>query len=135
MTQQLDTIDPTVLRIDGGGGVSLLGGRRGDGRLAFPPPETDPDCREEELPRLGTLWSWTVQRFRPKSPPYAGPEAFQPYAVGYVDLGEVIVEARLIGSWEALHIGMAMVLVAETFELADGPDRLTFAFAPAGESA
>jgi len=131
----METIDPGLLRLDPDGGISLLAGRRPDGGIVFPLPDGESGCRVEALPRQGTLWSWTVQRFRPKSPPYAGPEAFQPYAVGYVDLGEVIVEARLIGSWEALHIGMAMVLVAETFELADGPDRLTFAFAPAGESA
>ena len=28
--------------------------------------------RERLLARRGTLWTWTIQRFRPKSPPYAG---------------------------------------------------------------
>jgi len=37
-----------------------------------------------ELPPSGTLWSYTVQRFRPKSPPYRGPEPFEPYALGYI---------------------------------------------------
>jgi uncharacterized OB-fold protein len=46
------------------------------------------------LARTGTLWTYTVQGFRPKSP-YDGPEEFSPYAVGYVDLGEVLVESRL----------------------------------------
>ena len=56
--------------------------------------------RERLLARRGTLWTWTVQRFRPKSPPYAGrPEEFEPYGVGYVELpGEVRVEARLTES-------------------------------------
>ena len=44
--------------------------------------------RNRTFPAKARLWSWTVQRFRPKSPPYAGPVAFEPYAVGYVDLGE-----------------------------------------------
>lgn len=130
-----EVIDSSLLRLDAGGGISLLAGRRPDGRIMFPLPDADPECTVEALPRTGTLWSWTVQRFRPKSPPYAGPEAFQPYAVGYVDLGEVIVEARLIGPWESLRIGMPMVLVAEPFVLTDGEARLTFAFAPAGENA
>lgn len=130
-----DMIDSRLLRLDADGGISLLAGRKPDGRIVFPLPETDPECTVEALPRNGTLWSWTVQRFRPKSPPYAGPEAFQPYAVAYVDLGEVIVEARLVGSWLNLRIGMRMELVAETFPLANGDTRLTFAFAPAGDSA
>jgi uncharacterized OB-fold protein len=64
------------------------------------------------LARRGTLWSWTIQRFRPKSPPYAGPEEFEPYGVGYVELpGEVRVEARLTESDPAnLRIGMPMEL-------------------------
>jgi uncharacterized OB-fold protein len=50
-----------------------------------------------ELPDRGTLWTWTVQAFEPK-PPYRAPESgFTPYGVGYVDLGEVIVESRLTG--------------------------------------
>lgn len=36
-------------------------------------------------PVVGTLWTWTVQRFAPKSPPYQPPPGgFQPFAVGYV---------------------------------------------------
>ena len=37
-----------------------------------------------------------MQRFRPK-PPYEGPDEFEPYVVGYVDLGDVKVEGRLDG--------------------------------------
>ena len=48
------------------------------------------------LPASGTLWSWTVQRTQPK-PPYEGPEPFEPFAVGYVALGPITVEARLEG--------------------------------------
>jgi uncharacterized OB-fold protein len=43
--------------------------------------------RERRLARRGTLWTWTIQCFRPKSPPYAGDaESFEPYGVGYVEL-------------------------------------------------
>ena len=37
-----------------------------------------------------------MQRIRPK-PPYEGPDDFEPFAVGYVDLGPVRVESRLEG--------------------------------------
>lgn len=66
----------------------------------FPTQDACPRCgsvtRPVALPAEGTLWSWTVQRIRPK-PPYDGPDDFEPYAVGYVDLGAVKVEGRLDG--------------------------------------
>ena len=52
-----------------------------------------------ELANRGTLWTWTVQSYPPKAPPYAGnvdPETFEPYGVGYVELdGKLLVESRL----------------------------------------
>ncbi len=99
------------------------------GTVSFPRQGTCPRCtstdvNERRLARRGTLWSWTIQRFRPKSPPYTGPEAFEPYGVGYVELpGEVRVEARLTESDpEKLQIGMEMELTMT----ADAP----FAFRP-----
>jgi len=76
-------------------------------------------------------------RFRPKSPPYAGPEAFAPYAVGYVALGDaIIVEGRLTGApLDGFAIDMKMRLVAEPFTLESGEQRTTFAFAPITEEA
>ena len=66
----------------------------------FPVQAACPRCgaatESRALPTTGTLWSWTVQRFQPK-PPYEGPDDFEPYVVGYVDLGEVKVEGRLDG--------------------------------------
>jgi uncharacterized OB-fold protein len=116
----------------------LIGGRdRATGRLVFPVPP-DEECFEPILlPARGRLWSWTVQRFRPKSPPYIGPEAFEPYAVGYIALEDtIIVEARLTGiAFDALHIDMPMRLVTLPFDLASGEARLTFAFAPDVEEA
>jgi uncharacterized protein len=88
----------------------LIGGRnRATGRIVFPCP-TDAAFEPYPLKRNGTLWSYTIQRYRPKSPPYAGPDAFKPWPVAYVQLeGETIVEARLTNvSFEAISIGMAL---------------------------
>jgi uncharacterized protein len=61
-----------------------------------------------ELAEHGTLWTYTVQDFEPK-PPYRAPAGgFVPYPVGYVNLGDVVVEARLID--EAPEIGAPMRL-------------------------
>lgn len=115
-----------------GGPVLLAGRDRSDGRLVFPLPLDVDRFDRIELPDRGSLWSFTIQRFRPKSPPYAGPEAFQPYAVGYVALGDaIIVESRLVGAaFEDLRIGMALRLTLEPFVLATGETRLTYAFTP-----
>jgi len=119
----------------------LIGGRhRQSGRVVFPYPSGSEGTLYEPfaLAAHGTLWSWTIQRFRPKSPPYAGPDAFQPYAVGYVALaGEVIVEARLEGiAFEALRVDLPMTLTLVPFNTdPDGTTVLTYAFRPAEEAA
>lgn len=131
-------IDDRLLSFDAAGRPTLNAGRdRKSGRMVFPPPADDSRFSLEPLPREGRLWSWTVQRFRPKSPPYAGPETFSPYAVGYVTLGDaIIVEARLTGApLDGFAIDMPMTLVAEPFERADGSRCTTFAFAPHGKAA
>jgi uncharacterized OB-fold protein len=116
----------------------LIGGRRkSDGRMVFPLP-TGPEAANFDAVRLspeGTLWSFTVQRFRPKSPPYAGADddsGFRPYALGYVELpGEVIVESRLeTEDFAALKVGQPMRLKLVPFRRAGG-DVLTYAFEPA----
>jgi uncharacterized OB-fold protein len=92
---------------------------------------------EQLLARRGVLWSFTVQGFRPK-PPYAGPEEFEPYGVGYVELpGQVIVESRLTeNNPEKLAIGAAMELAIIPFRRDDeGNDVVTFAFRPVAGSA
>ena len=113
----------------------LIGSRcRRCGVVAFPRQGscaacTSSDVEEHRLARRGTLWTWTIQSFLPKSPPYAGAaEDFQPFGVGYVELpGELRVEARLTEADPArLHIGMAMELV-----LIPAPGGgLTYAFRP-----
>lgn len=128
-------IAPGLLEI-GTDGVSLLAGRRSsDGRLLFPCPQGSAADGVEtvRLGRQGRLWSWTVQRFRPKSPPYSGPEAFTPYAVGYVELpGELIVESRLqVQDLSSLSLGLAMELVVEPLWREPGGRLLaTYAFRP-----
>ncbi len=88
-----------------------------------------------ELATTGTLWTWTVQAFPPKSPPYLGPtgDDFVPYGVGYVELdGQLRVEARLTESDpNKLLIGMEMELVLDPLCIDDdGNQVVTYAFAP-----
>lgn len=106
----------------------LLAGRDAGGRLVFPCPD---GAAPIELGAHGTVWSATVQRFRPKSPPYAGPPAFEPFIVGYVALPELVVEARLTGmAFDAVAIGMAVVFAPVAIDTADGARRVP-AFRPA----
>jgi uncharacterized protein len=118
-------------------GPALIGSRcRRCGVVAFPRQDSCAACMSEDveeriLARRGTLWTWTVQCFAPKSPPYAGAaEDFVPFGVGYVELpGEVRVEARLTeADPDRLRIGMPMELVLAS---APGPrGALTYAFRP-----
>ena len=112
----------------------LLGGKhRSTGRIVFPLPDDAANYESCRLPNAGKLWSFTIQRFRPKTPPYIGPEAFEPFALGYVELpGMVIVESRLTGvDFDQLRIGMPMKLVIVPFcTAADGATLTTFAFKP-----
>lgn len=107
---------------------ALIGGRElASGRVVFPLPADPARFEAVELPREGRIWSWTVQRFRPKSPPYAGPETFEPFAIAYVELpGAVIVETRLTGfAFDALEVGLPCRLVIEAFA-----GKASYAFAP-----
>lgn len=115
----------------------LIGGRdRESGRIVFPMPSGGEAERFEAVPlaRAGRIWSWTVQRFAPKSPPYAGPEPFEPFALAYVELpGEVIVESRLTGfDFDKLDCGLPVRLTTMPFTTApDGATLIIFAFEPA----
>ncbi len=117
----------------------LIGGScRSCGTTTFPAQRSCPRCTGDQmdeclLPTTGTLWSFTVQGFRPKEP-YCGPEEFEPYGVGYVELpGEVIVESRLTeNDPAALAIGDRMQLAIVPFRVDDdGNEVVTFAFRPA----
>ena len=114
--------------------MRLIGGRnRESGHIVFPCP---PSAEYEPYPlqRQGQLWSYTVQRYRPKSPPYAGPEAFEPWAVAYVELpGEVIVEARLAHiAFEDIAIGMPLELTTVPLDANAAEPVMIPAFQPLG---
>lgn len=109
--------------------------------VTFPRQGSCPCCAGEEmadhrLATRGRLWAWTTQEFPPPSPPYTGPTGadFVPFAVGYVDLGEVKVESRLTESDPAaLSIGMDLELVVVPFRTTgEGENVMTFAFQPVG---
>lgn len=101
----------------GAAGTRIIAGRRQtDGKLVFPLPLQGPETSSYErilLSQRGSLWSWTVQRFRPKSPPYLGADQdqFRPFFVGYVAFPEgIIVEGRIDATVDVdeLRIGMPM---------------------------
>ena len=70
--------------------------------------------------------------------PYLGPETaetFEPWAVGYVELGRLLrVEGRLYDvDPKELSFGMEFEVVVRPFRIAgDGTEVYTFGFAPAG---
>lgn len=123
----------------------LIGSRCNEcGTHVFPaqgscPKCTGTDVESVELSDTGTLWTWTVQAFPPKAPPYLGevdPQKFEPFGVGYVELpGEVKVESRLtVGDPDQLEIGMEMELVVIPLARDEAGDEVvTFAFAPVGQ--
>lgn len=117
------------LWVETSAGPRLLGARLTDGSIVFPIPEGEAgkDVEVVELSPRGALWSWTSQDFRPKSP-YDGPEPFQPYIIGYVELpGQAIVETRIEGvRLDQLALGMEMKLVVVPFD----HERSIFAFTP-----
>ena len=122
----------------------LIGRRENStGRIYFPAIHhyvSDDESEEVLLGTKGTLWTWTIQGFPPKTP-FKGPndpETFVPYGVGYVELpGEIIVETRLTeNDPEKLKIGMEMELVILPFiEDEDGNEVMTFAFKPVEDAA
>ena len=121
---------------------ALLGSRCQDcGIATFPAAESCMACSGqnvsvEELPGRGTLWTWTVQQFMPKTPYKSNEtmETFKPYGVGYLELpGGVRVEGRLTENDPGkLHIGMEMDVVFEPFRTEDNGDEvINFFFRPA----
>ncbi|NGP07270.1 DNA-binding protein [Rhodococcus sp. 14C212] len=132
-------IDPDLF-VGGDAEAALRGARCPScGTVTFPYQRGCPRCGEEamtdlELPREGTLWSYTVQSFAPKSP-FVCVEPFEPFGVGYVVLGDVIVESRLtVADADALRIDIPMRLTTIVNHVdEDGIEIVTFAFAPSSE--
>lgn len=120
---------------------ALLGSRcKNCGIATFPVADSCLACssqemEQEELPGRGTLWTWTVQQFMPKSPYKSGEtmETFKPYGVGYLELpGGVRVEGRLTENDPAkIKFGMEMDVVFETFRTEENGDEvINFFFKP-----
>ena len=121
---------------------ALLGSRCNNcGTATFPAAKSCMACSSqevviEELPGRGTLWTWTVQQFMPKTPYHSNetPETFKPYGVGYLELpGGVRVEGRLTeNDPEKLKIGMEMDVVFEPYRTEENGDEvINFFFRPA----
>lgn len=136
-----DPIDADILEIVDGD-LRLLGGRcHACAEVTFPRAISCPRCGSTDttvvrLAQRGRLWSWTIQRFPPPSPPYLPTaEEFTPFGLGYVELpAEVIVETRLTESDPgALRIGMPMRLTGLLVTNESGYPATTFAFEPVDE--
>lgn len=123
---------------------SLIGSRCTDcGEHAFPSQDACRACSGQnmasaDLGSEGTLWTWTVQSFMPKTPYHTDetPKTFRPYGVGYVELAcGLKVESRLKENTpDELKIGMPMKLEIITVRKDDeGSDLLTFQFCAAEE--
>jgi uncharacterized protein len=99
----------------------------------FPAQPTCPKCSAADtvvvdLPTTGVLWSWTVQHIKPKSPFRSSEDSFEPYYIGYVDVGDVIIESRLqLSGAITPEIGMPLKLVL----IPAWDDVQTFGFGPA----
>jgi uncharacterized protein len=110
----------------------LAGSRcRSCANVQFPASDQCASCADESMVRIalpdrGTIWTWTVQRFAPKPPYEIPPEGFAPFAVGYVDLGEVLVESVIVGDVDGLEIGQPVHLVRHPISGAE--DYWSFAF-------
>ena len=120
---------------------ALLGSKcQGCGAIAFPSRGNCTGCGGTdvvavELPRRGTLWAWTIQRFMPKSPYHSAEneQTFTPFGVGYIELpGALRVEARLTeNDPDKLRTGMAMELEVYSHRVeADGTAVMNYAFKP-----
>jgi uncharacterized protein len=102
--------------------TGLRGSRCAGCAVTVYPAETAcPRCGRATSPAalstVGDLWTWTVQRFAPKSPPYvAPPEGFRPFALGYVELPEGVRIAAVLdtGDLDSIRIGMPVRIEATT---------------------
>lgn len=103
------------------------------GTVTFPAQGSCAKCTGTQVAELplataGRVWASTVQRFTPKTPYLGADEAPAPYAVGYVDVGPVLVESRLVGPVDGFPIGAPVELTFEALPAADGGEVYTFAF-------
>ena len=120
------------------GSVALLGSKDGNtGDVVFPAIVGAQSGEEGlvEISGVGRLWTYTVQRFKPKSPFDDGqPDAeFVPYVVGYVSFEEsgIIVEGRIVNAEpDELEIGQEMSICSAVIAKSQGDNVELYAFAP-----
>ena len=117
-------------------GARLIGSRCVKcGEVRFPVSDFCPQCctqTTETIPlsRRGTLYSFTVQRFRPPAP-YRGPEEFEPYGVGMIELAEGLRVTTVLADedLDSLSVGIEMeLIVAKVFQDEMGRDVLGYKF-------
>lgn len=122
----------------GDDGAHLLGSRcRECGEVTFPVNPFCPQCCRQTTERIrlsqrGSLYSFTIQRFKPPAP-YQGPDPFVPYGVGMVELPEGIRITSVLeeGDPSRLRVGMEVELVIRCFfEDAEGTEVLAYKFRP-----
>jgi uncharacterized OB-fold protein len=120
------------------GSVALLGSKGGaSGDVVFPAlsgAQGEADGLAE-ISGVGRLWTYTVQRFKPKFPFDDGqPDAeFVPYVVGYVSFEEsgIIVEGRIVNAApDELEIGQEMSICSTVIAKSQGNNIELYAFAP-----
>jgi uncharacterized OB-fold protein len=119
-------------------GVRLIGSRcLVCDEVNFPATAFCPQCCRDTAEKIalsqrGLLYSFTIQRFRPP-PPYKGPENFDPYAVGMIELPEGLRVTSLLEGCDPseFRVGMEMELViAKLFEDDKGCEVLGYKFKP-----
>ena len=117
-------------------GARLIGSRCVTcGEVRFPANAFCPQCCTETtesipLSQRGKLFSFTVQRFRPP-PPYRGPEQFEPYGVGMIELPEGLRVTAVLADQDpgSLSVGMEMeLIITKLFEDENGQDVLGYKF-------
>lgn len=96
-----------------------------------------PNCSNREteeilLSNKGVLRSYTIQRYQPP-PLFKGPEPFEPYPIGSLELPEGIEIFGIIKDCplDAIKVGMEMEIIFEKlYTDIEGKDRLIWKFRP-----
>ena len=133
---------PSAIEHDVHGAATLVGNQCADcGETYFPAASGCTRCTSTNLNRFnfgrhGTLWTWTIQSFLPKTPYNSGETdaSFKPYGVGYIEMPcGIKIESRLsVADADKLKIGMPMTMSLKTYgKTPEGANLVTFVFSPA----
>ena len=125
-------------------GPRLLGSRCLACRTSYFPKAPvcrNPACAEKQVEEVplsprGTLWSYTIQCYKPP-PPARLDDPFVPYGLGLVDLPEGIRILGMISTDrpEELRVGQEVELVLETlYHNDEGDEVITWKFRPLARS-